>query len=377
MASSCCIAAGGATFLGKETKSQQRWHGRPIQHMHQDMINSEKCTHACTQYTYTHARAHSLVPDCTVSPPVWHGCLPPVRVVCRCAWSVWITRALACLQLWDARLPRGAPGARPRWERPAFVEYPPQVQRVAPGGRGEGPQWGRSPHCRAPCSVETPRVGSRSCHSSEALSEPNRWGRSVDNTGSSEEVASGYSIRKWPCGSAVHTWSHSIPGAGSHRGTGVRAPFCRRRNWGLERAGPWPRVTQIVSERQHQAFSPGIFVLKLVPVTPTHTSHSNVRGWGAFPGEKAFRREGSCLRPAAGSGPSASLSAGWSWDGPELAPKRTGPPRGKLTARPAPCTRGRACCWVLQYPGEARGAGPPPPPSVPCVSGDSGPVSHL
>lgn len=74
----------------------------------------------------------------------------------------------------------------------------PQVQHVAPGWDGEGPQRQRSPHCRAPCSIETQRVGSRSCRSTEALSEPNRSRRGVDNTGSPEEIASDYSIRKGP-----------------------------------------------------------------------------------------------------------------------------------------------------------------------------------
>ena len=166
--------------------------------------------------------------------------LPHVRVVCCCLWSVWIARALGCSQLWDAHPnPRGALGARPHGSGPPLLSIRPRCSLWPRAGRGEGPQRERSPHRRAPCSVKTQRVGSRPCHSSEALSEPNRsrWG--VDSTGSPGEIASGYSIRKWPRGGAFHMWSHCIPGAG----TVARAPLCRRGNGGLERAGPWPRMT--------------------------------------------------------------------------------------------------------------------------------------
>lgn len=164
-------------------------------------MHSRVCSHS------TRTQARTLAPDCAVCvTPVWHGhrcplmgSLSHVSVVCRCPWSVWIARASGCSQLWDARPdPRGALGAGPRRERLAFVEHPPQVQHAAPGWEGEGPQRQRSPHCREPCSVETQRVASRSCRSTEALSEPNRSRRGVDSTGSPEEIASDYSIRKGP-----------------------------------------------------------------------------------------------------------------------------------------------------------------------------------
>ena len=131
------------------------------------------------------------------------------------------------------------------------MHVPTHVGHREPGLAGSGPPL-LSIHPR--CSVWL-RVGEGRVHSGKGaltvghrvLSRPQEWeagpatvrrpcrnltgwGGGVDNTGSPEEVASGYSIRKWPRGGAVHTCSHSIPGAGSHIGTGVRAPFCRRRN---------------------------------------------------------------------------------------------------------------------------------------------------
>lgn len=241
--------------------------------MHQDLINLEMCTHARAHTVHAHKHAPWRLIVLSVSRSVWHGhrCPPMgslshVTMVCRCPW-VCLDR---CLGLFPAVGCR----SRPTWgnwsqalglERLAFVEHPPQVQHVAPGWEGEGPQRQRSPHCREPVPLKPkewqagPAAVRRLCRN--LTDQGGAWtARGAPKRLRLIIVSGRAPWRCFPHAVSFHSWGRNCP----------RAP-CVEGGTGRLRGGPWPRMTQMAQCVTAPGLQPRR-LFKLVSSTSAHTS---------------------------------------------------------------------------------------------------------